>query len=264
MLNIIQQKIKEQFRGVSFYLAFLSAFAWMYIALFPSMQKIDIEAMMAQMPKEFVGFLGEGGAAAYNTIEGFLSGEFFSFFFVLLIVFYVASVAGSIIAGGIEKRTIDFDLSQPISRTRKLLSETAVAMFYSFFLVFATNIVIKILCEIYSVSIDSKGLFLFSVVAVLFVWAIYGIAIFLSSIFKSKIAVVGVTIFFTLGSYIFYALSLAVEKIKDYGKFSIYNFYDPQKILSKAEININQCLILLAIFLIGLLLSLVIFNKKDV
>lgn len=264
MLNIIRRKLQEQFRGVSIYSIFLILFGWMYVALFPSMQKIDIEAMMAQMPKEFLGFLGDGGASAYNTIEGFMSGEYYSFFFVLLLAFYVANTAGSAIAGNIEKRTIDFNLSQPISRTKMLLAETFVVMFYSAAIVSVVNLMIKLLSEVHKVSISSKGLLMFCLVAIVFAWAIYGVAIFLSSILKSKIAVVGITIFFTLGSYLFYSLSLAVDKIKDLGTYSIYNFYSPQKLLSKGEIDPTDIIVLGSIFLIGLLLSLFIFNKKDV
>lgn len=264
MLNIIQYNLKTQFRSVLIYLAALVGFAWMYIALFPSMQKVDIEAMMSQMPKEFQGFLGEGGASAYNTIEGFLSGEFFSFFFVLLIGFYVASVAGSAIAGKIERRTMDFELSQPVSRTGKLISDTIPAMLYALLIIFVTNGAIALLCQIYNTDINSKGLFLFSAIATLFSWAIYGIAIFVSSIIRSKIAVVGITVFIVLASYIFYALSLAVEKIRDYGKYTLYNFYDPQKILSKSQIDMESVIVFSLIFMVGIILSLVIFNKKDV
>ncbi|MEI8143022.1 MAG: ABC transporter permease subunit [Candidatus Berkelbacteria bacterium] len=264
MKNIVLFQIKKQYKSVLVYLAALVGFAWMYISLFPSMQKIDIEAMMSQLPKEFLGFLGEGGGSAYNTIEGFLSVEFFSFFFVLLIGFYVSSVAGAAIAGGIERRTMDFELSQPVSRTKKLLSETFVAIIFSILIVTAANLMIKLLCVIYNIDISSKGLFYFSILASLFSMAIYGIAIFLSSIVRSKMSVVGITLFFTLGSYVFYSLSLAVEKIKDFGKFTLYYLYDPQKTLSRAELNLDHCLILLFIFILGTITALIIFNKKDV
>lgn len=264
MWNITNYNLKKQSRGIGLYLASLVGFTWMYIALFPSMQKIDIEAMMSQMPKEFTAFLGEGGAAAYSKIEGFLSGEFLSFFFVLLIGFYVSAAAGSAIAGAIEKRTMDFELSQPTSRSTKILAETVVALLYSAILVVATNASIKILCELYDISISGMGLFYFSIVATLFAWALFGIAILISSIVRSKMVVVGITMFLTLGSYIFYSLSLAVEKIRDFGHYTLYNFYDPQKILTKAEISFEQCLVFAAIFIIGTSAALLIFNKKDV
>jgi ABC-2 type transport system permease protein len=263
MINIIKYNLRKQFKSIAIYLVALVGFALMYISLFPSMKKIDIEAMMAQMPKEFLGFLGEGGAASYGKIEGYLSGEFFSFFFILLVGFYVSSVAGSAIAGKIEKRVMDFDLSQPISRSKRLISETLVAMFYSFIIVGVVCLSTKLLCLAFDISISSKGLLFMTIIGTLFAWALYGIAIFISSITRSKIAVSGITVFITLASYIFYALSLAVEKIKDYGKYSLYNYYDPQKILSKSEISPEQCLVFLAIFAVGTAMAMIIFNKKD-
>lgn len=263
MKNIIFYNLKKQFKSVIFYLTALVGFALLYISLFPTMKSIDLEAMMAQMPKEIAGFLGEGGAASYGKIEGFMSGEFFSFYFILLIGFYVATVAGSAIAGKIERRTMDFDLSQPVSRSKRLLSETLVAMFYSFAIVGTVCLAVKLLCMAFDISISGKGLIYMTIIGTFFAWALYGIAIFLSSILRSKIAVSSITVFITLASYIFYSLSLAVEKIKDFGKFSLYNYYDPQKILSKSEINLEQCLVFLAIFAIGTTMAMIVFNKKD-
>ena len=263
MKNIIIYNLRKQFKSVVFYLTALVGFALLYISLFPTMKSIDLEAMMAQMPKEIAGFLGEGGAANYGKIEGFMSGEFFSFYFILLVGFYVATVAGSAIAGKIERRTMDFELSQPVSRSKRLIAETLVAMFYSSIIVGIVCLSVKFLCMAFAISISSKGLFLMTIVGTLFAWALYGIAIFISSIVRSKMAVSGITVFITLVSYIFYSLSLAVERIKDYGKFSLYHYYDPQKILTKSEINVEQCIVFLAIFAIGTTLALVMFNKKD-
>jgi ABC-type transport system involved in multi-copper enzyme maturation permease subunit len=80
---------------------------------------------------------------------------------------------------------MDFFLSQPISRTKILISETIVALFYSMVIVVVTSFSIWGLAKIYDIEIGSDGLVAFSVVATFLLWAIYGLAIFLSSFITS-------------------------------------------------------------------------------
>ncbi len=265
MTNIITRKFKDQYKSILYYLAGLIGYSWIMISMFPSMQKVDFESYFDQMPKEFLKFFGDINAQAYGTIEGFLSLEYLSFFFIIIIAFYVAASAGSTIAGGIEKRTIDFDLSQPISRTKLLISEAIVSLANTFILTFGTSYSIWLLCQAYNISISAKGILAFALTATIFLWAIYGVAIFISSLLRSKMTVAAITLAFVLGSYVFYSLTKIIDKLKDYDKLSIFYLYtNPQELLKNGDIHWTYILILAAIFAIGLISSLIIFNKKDI
>jgi len=265
MVNIIIRKIKNQWRSILYYLAGLIGYSWMMIGVFPSMQKVDFQSYFNQMPKEFLKFFGDINAQAYGTIEGFLSLEYLSFFFIIIIAFYVAASAGSTIAGSIEKRTIDFDLSQPISRTKLLISESLVSLANTIILTFGTSYSIWILCKIYHISISGKGIFAFALTATFFMWAIYGIAILVSSLLRTKMTVAAITLAFVLGFYVFFSLTNIIDKLKNYDVLSIFYLYtNPQDLLKNGNINWTHVLILAAIFAIGLISSLVIFNKRDI
>ncbi len=263
MWNIIVQKFKEQKNSVLVYAGVLIGYILLMVSIFPSIKKMDIEELMKQMPEQFSKFFGEDGMAAYSTIEGYISVEFLSFFFILILAFYVGSTAGSAIAGQIEKRTIDFNLSQPISRTSALLSETLVALVYSTLIVLSCSIAMLLFGEIFSNPFKVNGLMAFFLIASLFIWAIYGIAIFLSSILRSKMAAMLLTFGITLFMYIFLSLTRMVDEIKELDKISIFYLYDPQKLLSTGEINWLYAFILFTIFACGLIGSLIIFNRKD-
>lgn len=264
MINIIKQKFREHKNSVLIFILSIAGYALLMISLFPSLQKMDITTMMKQMPEEFAKFFGSDLTSAYTSIEGYLTMEFLGFFFILIISFYVGSAAGSAIAGQIEKRTMDFNLSQPISRTKIVLSESFVALFYSALIVATTSVAMFIFGKIFDISFKLDGLLAFTLIATLFMWAIYGIAILLSSILRSKISVMLLTFGFSLASYIFLSLTRMVDKIKDLDHFSIFYLYDPQKLLQTADIDWSQALILVSILLVGLTGSIIIFNKKDV
>lgn len=264
MWNIIKQKLKEQKNSVFIYAGSLVGYALMMISMFPSLKKMDIEALMKSYPPEIAKFFGDSGMASYNTIEGFLAMEFLSFFFMLILTFYIGSAAGSAIAGQIEKRTADFNLSQPISRTKIVLSEAIVALFYIALIIAVTSLSILIFCKLFDIEISTKGIGLFALLATLFGWAHYGIAIFLSSLLRSKIGVMLLTVGISMGSYIFLSLTRLVDKIKDFDNISIYKLYNPEAVLKNAVIDSNHLLILGAIALLGIILSIVFFNKKDI
>jgi ABC-type transport system involved in multi-copper enzyme maturation permease subunit len=183
---------------------------------------------------------------------------------VVIITFYLAASAGSTIAGGIEKRTIDFDLSQPISRVKYALSQFIVTLKYSAALVIFNVLIIYILCLAYNIDIKIIGLLAFGLTAIFLMWALTGIAAFLSSFLKSKISVVLVVVIVAFGSYVFFSLCNIIYKINDYKFISLYNYYHPQKLLESGRLEIKDLLILFAIFAVGTLASLAIFNKKDV
>lgn len=264
MLNIIIQRLREQFKSVSIYVISLLAYSLLMIGIFPTIQKMDLTAMMKSYPENVAKFFSSSGMLNYNTIEGYLSMEFLSFFFILIVVFYVGSVAGSAIAGRVEKKIMDFDLSQPISRTKYVLAETIVAMKYSAAIVILTSLGMYIFGQAFNAPIHAKGLVAFSVLAVFFLWALYGIAILLSSFLKSKSSVMLITFAFTMGSYIFLSLTRIVDKIAKLNKISIFYVWDPEKLMTTGTINWAYVGVLFLIFLGGLISAIVIFNKKDI
>jgi len=258
----MQQSFKEQFISIIYYYIGLLGYTWMMVGFFPLIESIK-GVYLEQMPETFLKFFG-GDMLSMTNFEGFISIEFLALFFILIVSFYVASSAGSIIAGAIEKKTMDFNLSQPFSRNSLVLSESLVTMLYTGLLVSLTTLSIFILCNLYKISISPNGLLAFALTATVFLWSIYGIAIFLSSILKSKITVAAVTVSLVMGFYVFTAMTAIVDKLKDFARFSLFYNYNPQKLLESGQPNWHQLEIWAIILLVGILGSLFIFNRKDV
>lgn len=262
MITIIKYKFKEQFRGVAYYFVGLFLYAWMIIGLFPSVAKVK-DAYTQAMPENLIKIFGADSMQSLGSITGFISLEFLSLFFVLILAFYIGSSAGSTLAGPAEKRTLDFSLSQPISRIKFLLSGAIVTIIYTVLLVLSISASMLVLSKIYHNPFTFQGMVAFFVIATLFLLSFYGIAIFLSSILKNKLSVAGGTVMMLIAFYTLTAMTKIVEKLKNYDKFSLFYTYNPQKLLETGNINWNQVGALIAVFLIGLISSIIIFNKKD-
>jgi ABC-2 type transport system permease protein len=265
MFNVIKRKLKEQSKSAMYYAIGLFAYAWMIIAIFPLFSEgLDLDSYIEIFPEEMMVLLGVEEATSMNQIEGFLSLEYLAVFFVLILAFFISSSAGSTIAGAIEKKTIDFQLSQPISRTRLLISEAFVTVTYTIGLVVFNSAVMIVLSKIHNVDLSTKGVLAFTVIASGLMLSIYGISIFLSSFLKSKTIVMTTTIFLTLAMHIFQSLTTFVDKLKDFETTTLFYMYKPEIILKTGELNLSHILIFLLVFLIGLAMSMVIFQRKDI
>lgn len=265
MWNIVKRKLKEQSQSVLYYAIGLLAYSWMIIAIFPIFSEgLMMEDYLNAMPEEMVAMLGIEDISAMNTIEGFLTLEYLAIFFVLILIFFVASSAGSTIAGAIEKKTIDFQLSQPVSRTSTLLSEAFVTILYTIGLVAFNSFTMIIFSKLHDVDLSTRGVLAFTLLASALMLSIYGIAIFLSALMKSKSTVMTTTIFLILGMHIFQSMTIFVERLKDFENITLFYMYKPEDILRTAELNLNHLLIFTLIFLVGLFNSVIIFQKKDI
>lgn len=265
MINIILRRIKEQTTPVLYYLLGLVGYAWIMIAFYPAIQKnMNLDEYLKQMPEQFIKFFSGGQTISYGTIEGYLSMEYLSLFYILILVMFIGSSAGSTIAGMIEKKTMDFMLSQPVSRTKYVLADTAVGLASVLLLVVMTSVSIFLLCHIYKIPVHEHGLVAFTVIATVFLWAFYGIALFLSSFLKTKISVSMTTLMIMLAFYIFTSLTNIVDRLKNYDKFSIFHLYKNQEILTSGTINWTHFGILILIAAVGIVGAVIIFQKRDI
>ncbi len=88
-----------------------------------------LDQYLQNLPPAFAALLGE--TASFNTIEGFLTVELFTFFWpALTLAFAIGSGAGTI-GGEEESGTLDLLLSHPVPRWRVLLEKFAALTVFS-------------------------------------------------------------------------------------------------------------------------------------
>lgn len=264
MINIIKRKFAEQRKGVIYYAIGLLAYIWSLIALYPTItSKISFEEYIKAFPEDLMKFFGSSSGGMISSIENFLTFEYLGVFFVLILSFFVASSAGSSIAGAIEQKTIDFDLSQPISRTKYLLSQTSVTTIYIIILTAFNSVAIYLTSRLHGVKLNPSGLLALFILALAIMLSIYGLAIVLSTLLKSKALVMTSTVFLVLAMNIFQSLTSIVDKLEKFQKSTIFYMYDPQNTLVEGTLNIKHLAVYMLVYLLGIIISLNIFNRKD-
>jgi ABC-2 type transport system permease protein len=95
----------------------LSLLVITYVALFPSVAKIDLDAMLKQFPPAVLQAFGfDATANQLNTAIGFLNTELFGFMLPLAIVFLPVGVIVRAVSRAEEDRHLDALLSAPLAR----------------------------------------------------------------------------------------------------------------------------------------------------
>ncbi len=184
---------------------------------------------------------------------------------VLIVLSWAISRGSMAVAGEIERGTIDVTLSRPISRSKFLISQIAFTMLG--FVLLTGCLILGILggnfwwCPLTPPNLFTlfkPGLMVLSMGL-----AVFGYTLPLSSIdvvrWRATALATAITLLGLIG------MSLA-PMFKDYdwiGKLSVFYFYAPVTVALKTDPLAFNASVLVAVFLAGSALALVLFSRRD-
>lgn len=100
----------------------LAAAVVMYVALFPSIEKIDFDAILEQYPEALLKAFGFEEMQSLDTAIGFVNTELFGFMLPLAIVFIPIGVVVHVVPRAEERGYLDALLAAPIARWNLIVS----------------------------------------------------------------------------------------------------------------------------------------------
>ena len=250
----------------------IGLYAVLIVYLYPSMRDAlpfleYIEAMPEQM-KVAIGITGEEALEMLVTegvydFRAWMNTEYMSWW-PLLVGVYAVVYCGGLVSREVERGTLDLLLSQPLRRAAFLLSK---------FGAFATLVVGIGLASFTVLAVGSLGidveisywyLALTHVVAVLFVLAIAAYSTLASCLLLDpgkSLAVSGVV---TALIYFLYILAPSLKAATWLQKGSLFYYYNPLHTLYRGTVNWAGIGVYLGVMLASLLLSVALFQRKDI
>ena len=260
---------KKIFRDYKWSLLLYSLIVLLYgiliVGIFPTVQKetAGLEKLLEAYPpvlKEAFGI----STSSLNTIEGFLSVEYFSFVWVGIIGILIFSLGASIVSGEIDKGTSEFSFTLPLPRHKIVLSKFIASYFLSLIVISITLISVIIGIYIIGETPYFKGLLAFFMTALALSFFLLALTFFLSSIFDNKGKVYGACGGFFVLSYLIHILAGISDKVSDFYFLSFFKYYgSPETILTSGNIEIKNIFVFSLTGLIFLILGLIISEKRD-
>jgi len=265
MLNVFWRTVKDRKISLAVYSLAGLIFMWMYVALFPSMkeQAEVFEKMFESLPEAFFKAFGIE-SLGFSTIGQFLAMEHFSIIWPLMAVIMLVSIAGSSLAGEVEKGTVELLLSSPVSRLKIFSAKYLVGLFS--LLVFAVISIFAIapLSAIHGIQYNLADFVLVAVISFLFGWAVFGLGILFSVIFSEKSRVYMFTGAIVLVMYVLNVIALLSENL-DWLKYaSLFHYYDYNAALIDGTLDIINVGIFGGVIVICSAFAAWWFRRRDI
>jgi ABC-2 type transport system permease protein len=254
-------EIGRRVRGTVILTAAICLYSAFIIWYFTVLEGIEFEDVFADLPPAMMEAFG---IESLSTIEGFLGAELYSFVWVLGLGLYFAYAAGGLIATDIQNERMDLLLSFPISRSRLLVEKFASLLFPIVAVNIFTGGAIYLFVSAIGESIDPRYLVLVHALSIPYLLACAGIGVVFSAVVSrgaiAERGAIGVV-------FVLFLVESVVGGADQYDwiqYISPTHYYEPTPILIDGTYELVDSGILIVAFFGLLLLSQVLFHRRDI
>jgi len=244
----------------------LFIYSFLVLIIYPSIQSSigSIEDYMKNLPESFLAAFGMK-SLDYFTFNGYVAGEYLNLMWIIIILFFIASFAGRIVAGEVEKGTIELLLARPISRIKIALAY--ISAFLLGILILEAATVLGFWLPhfwVNSFTIDWLAIINAMLMLLFFSLAIFGYSFLFSCLFSNKGKVVALSASLTLVFYIINFLYLYWDHFAWLRHFTLFYYYRGADLLMGKSIILTDVLLYLAVFFVCIGIGLWYFNRRDI
>lgn len=264
-MNIFKQEFKIKIKSIIIWSLSLSSFIIFYMAFFPTMARdsIALDSIMANFPKEMLQALGLGEGVSISSLIGYFTLTFT--LIQLAIAIQSANYGFAILTEEERELTADFLMTKPISR-RKVYFSKLLAAFLSLVI---TGVVLAVACfialELFNAGQSYKTI---NVVKLLLIVPIFqsiflSLGMIISLLFKKVRSVLSLSMGLAIGLYVINSVRGIVDS-NVLGYITPYYYFEPGVILKNGEYDWRLLVLGLAITLVSLVSSYLVYNKQDI
>ncbi len=243
----------------------VAGYALAMVAFYPSIRNETdkIEELLDIYPENLMEAFG-ADTSSFSTIEGFMSVEYFSFVWVIIMAILIFSLGASNLAGEINDNTAAFTYTLPVKRFRlyleKFIGTYLIATIVTLVTIIATIAGIYIIDE----TPNYGGFALFFLVGSGLNLFLLSLSTMFSTMTSSRGKVYGAMSFVFISSYLLHVLSGISSKVEDLYFLSFMKYYgDTHQILANTEYNYGYLIVLILSSVIFLGIGTFLAEKRD-
>lgn len=265
MVKLISKILSQHKKKILAYALISVLFIWMYVAIFPSMQEkeANFSKMMSNLPEQFMEAFGISGNI-FNNLEAFLASEYFTLVWPIILIVLAVSLASNAIAGEVEKGTIKFLLSQPISRTKLFIAKYISGVSVIILVCLLTNAAIPLLSLLHGIEFNLESYIFISLLSAIFGIAVFSVSLMLSSFLSTKGKVVSIIIVILVSMYIFNLIANLQESVEGLKYISFFYYYNSNAALLDTTIKDSSLYLFLGLSVLCSIIGAAAFNKRDI
>jgi len=212
-------------------------------------------------------YSGLTGGRSISMLEpkGFLTLEFFSWWWMLAGLF-IAYLSVSVIGSDFENKRMDVMLSTPISRRRYLLEKfSAMSVIALFIVLVAIGGLAGGIANINALNeFSAETVFLSLIGCLPFLMVIAAVGIFTAVLFQKVRVGMGVTFAFVFAEFFLYTFGNFSKSLEWMKTVSIFNYWDYSSVIFDDLFKAGVFVILAAVAIVIIIISIWVFEKKDI
>ena len=265
MWAIFLRLIKDKKVSIIIFSLAAALFVWMYVAMFPTIadKEEEFEAAFSAYPEEmFKAFNIE--ELSFSTIEKFLALEQYSIVWPIMVMFFVISFAGVALSGAIERGVIENVLAKPISRFRIFFGRYLAGLVSLILFTILSVFSVIPLAALHDVEVNESAHVYMFIMALLFGWAIYSIAMMVSAIFSERSKTYMITGSLMLLMYVANLVSALIDKLENFKYASFFYYFDYNSAIVHEELYGIGVTIFAAVIIVCTCVGAVWFHKRDI
>ncbi|GAA0505417.1 ABC-2 type transport system permease protein [Halorubrum aquaticum] len=261
MLETARYEVARRVRGTAFLSVGISLYAAFIVWYFTVLEGVAVEEVFEELPPAMMEAFG---IETLSTIEGFLGAQIYNFVWLLGLGLYFAYAAGGLVANDVESGRMELLLSFPIARSRLLVEKFASLLVPIVVVNAVAGGVIYLLAASIGERLDATHLVLTHVLSVPYFLVCAAIGLTFSvAVDRAAVAergAVGVV-------FVLFLVESVVSGAGDYDWIryvSPTHYYEPTPLLIDGTHDPIDAGILLVAFLGLVLLSQVLFDRRDI
>jgi len=236
-------------------------FSWLIVIFYPSASGDKLAGLIDSIPSSMAGFVGN--LSSFNDPMKYTAIQVFAVNLPLILMVFIVILAVGLTVGEESRGTLRTLLVTPLSRRRVLAEKWAGLAVMTFLAVLATGL--GILLGFWQINEQLSWTTLSQLLVMLFLESlalaslIFGIGLATG---RSGLTVIIGTLV-VVESYIVTTFAVGVEWLKNWEWVSLFKYFDPSWVVAHG-IRLTDAVVYLAIILVSLLVSWLIFRHRDI
>lgn len=241
----------------------LVLYSWMMVWFYPLFSQGEYSDLIDSLPPEMLALFG-GTEVDFATMGGFFQTEYLGIMWMLIVASAVIVFAARAFAGEIGAGTMEFTLAQPVSRVRLATTRVVALVGYAVLLSAATFVPIQVVGPSYDVELSAQVFWTLLAFGTVFIVAIGGLALLLSSMFRDGGRVGAIAASVLVVFWVADLVANVSEAAEVIDPINLVSYWQPGKIINGDAVPAGAWWLYGVVAVVTLVASVVIFSRRDV
>jgi ABC-2 type transport system permease protein len=262
MSAVLRKELRDQRRGLLGWGGGLAVMVLMYSSFWPSVRDNagQFESYLKNLPDALRNIIGE---MSLGTPVGYLQSELFSFLGPALILVYAIGTGARSIAGEEELGTMDLLAAAPISRGRIVVEKFAAMSATAIGIGAVLGIAIITIGRAFGLDVPPANVAAATLQLILLGVAFGAIALLLGAWLGARGLAIAVTAGLAVAMFLLDAFAPAVDGLTWAAKLTPFYYYG-ENVPLRDGLDVRHALVLLGVAVVGLWLSILAFDRRDI